>query len=224
MTRHLRLLRTAFLLALCLPLLAGCFGAAAVGVSAGVLMFSDRRNAETYVADEGIEIRVANRIREKYGDTAHINATSFNRAVLLTGEAPSQEAKAEIEKLTASVPNVRAITNEIQVAQPSTFSARSNDTYLTSKVKARFIDYNRFSPNHVKVVSEAGAVYLLGMVTQPEADNAVEIARTTGGVQKVVRVFEIISAEQARQLDNRPAESVGAEKKVEPVGGPDASK
>jgi osmotically-inducible protein OsmY len=197
------------------PLLSGCFGAAVVGVGGGVLVFSDRRTAETYIADEAIEIRALNRINEKYGDKAHVNVTSYNRAILLTGEVPSAAAKEDIEKIAGGVANVKAISNELLVAGPSSFGSRSNDTYLTSKVKARFIDYNKFQPNHVKVVSEAGAVYLLGMVTQKEADDAVEIARTTGGVQKVVRVFEIITAEQARQLDNRPAESTA--KKAEPA-------
>jgi osmotically-inducible protein OsmY len=126
---------------------------------------------------------------------------------LLTGEVPDAAVRAEVEKIVGSVPNVRTITNELQIAGPSSFGGRSNDSYITSKVKARFIDHNRFSANHVKVVTEAGTVYLLGQVTQREADAAVDITRTTGGVQRVVRVFEVISEEKARQLDNRPAES-----------------
>ena len=197
-------LRCAALLALCLPVLAGCFGAAAVGVGTGALVITDRRNTETYVSDQGLELRAGSRITEKHGDKVHVNVTSFNRMLLLTGEAPTAQVKAEIEKLVAGVPNVRAITNELAIAGPSSFGARSNDTYITSKVKARFLDSGKFSPNHVKVVTEAGVVFLLGLVTQAEANDAVEIARTTGGVQKVVRVFEIISPEQAKALDNKP--------------------
>ncbi len=194
------------LLAALAPSLAGCFGAAVVGVSAGALMVADRRISETYLADEGIEIRAANRIGEKFGSNTHVNVTSYNRMVLLTGEAPDAAAKAEVEKAVAGVPNVKAVTNELQVAGSSSLGGRSNDTYITSKVKARFIDYSKFSPHLVKVVTEAGTVYLLGLVTQREADDAVDIARTTSGVQKVVRVFEIIGGEDARRLDQRTPE------------------
>jgi len=187
------------------PGLTGCVPVAAVGVGTGVLVLSDRRPTETYIADEAIETRAANRISEKFGERAHINVASFNRAVLLTGEAPSDAAKAEIERIAAGVPNVRAITNEVLIAGPSSFGARSNDAYITSKVKARFIDASKFSVNHVKVVTEGGTVHLMGIVTQRESDAAVEIARTTGGVQKVVRIFEIVSEAEAMKLDNRPA-------------------
>jgi osmotically-inducible protein OsmY len=200
------------------PTLTGCVPVAAVGVGAGALVFADRRATDTYISDEAIETRTQNRINEKFGDKAHVNATSYNRVVLLTGEAPSDAARAEIEKITAAVPNVRAITNELLVAGPSSFGARSNDAYVTSKVKARFIDANKFAPNHVKVVTEAGTVYLLGLVTQHESDAAVAIARTTGGVQKVVRVFEIISESEAKRLDNVQAQ----DKQAKPAA--DASK
>lgn len=189
-------------LALCTPILAGCFGAAAVGVGAGALMLTDRRNPETYVSDEGMEIRALNRIGEKYGDKVHVNVISYNRMMLLTGEVPTEVIKADVEKIAASVPNVKSISNELAIAGPSSYGGRSNDSYITSKVKARFVDAGKFQPNHVKVVTEAGVVFLLGLVTQAEANAAVEIARTTGGVQKVVRVFEIISPEQARAIDN----------------------
>jgi osmotically-inducible protein OsmY len=197
-------IRNLAVLALSVPLLAGCFGAAAVGVGASALLITDRRNSETYISDESMEVRAANRINEKYGDKVHVNTTSYNRMVLLTGEVPSAEIKADVEKIVSGVPNVKSISNELAIAGPSSFGGRSNDAYITSKVKARFVDANKFSPNHVKVVTEAGVSFLLGLVTQAEANAAVEIARTTGGVQKVVRVFEIISPEQAKALDNKP--------------------
>jgi len=200
-------------LMLCAPILAGCFGAAAVGVGTGALMMTDRRNTETYISDEGIELRAANRIRDAYGDKAHVNVIAYNRMLLLTGEVPTEVIKADVEKLAAGVPNVKSISNELLIAGASSFGSRSNDTYITSKVKARYVDANKFSPNHVKVVTEAGTVFLLGLVTQAEADAAVEITRTTGGVQKVVRVFEIISPEQARVLDNNPPPAQPAPKK-----------
>jgi osmotically-inducible protein OsmY len=196
-TDAVRQLRKLTALALCVPLLAGCVGAAVVGVGAGALMITDRRSSEIYIADEGMEMRASSRISEKYGDKVHVNVTSYNRMVLLTGEVPTTEIKADVEKIAAGVPDVKSISNELAIAGPSSFGGRSNDSYITSKVKARFVDANKFSPNVVKVVTEAGVVFLLGMVTQAEANAAVEIARTTGGVQKVVRVFEIISAENA---------------------------
>ena len=200
--------RGTLLLALTLPILAGCFGVAAVGVGTGALMASDRRNSEIYVADEALELRAGNRISDKFGDKVHVNVTSYNRMLLLTGEAPSEAIKAEIGQIAASVENAKAVSNEIAVAGNSSLASRSNDTYLTSKVKARFVDAQKFAAQHVKVVSEAGVVYLLGLVTQAEADAAADIARTTGGVQKVVRVFEVITPAQALALDGpQPAKN-----------------
>jgi osmotically-inducible protein OsmY len=203
---------TLLVLAAMLPALAGCFGVAVVGAGAGALMLADRRPSDTYITDEAIETRSGNRISEKLGDKAHVNVTSYNRSVLLTGEAIDAATKAEVEKIVSGVPNVKAITNELQIAGASSFGSRSSDAYISSKVKARFIDANRFAANHVKVITEAGVVYLLGMVTRQEADAAVDIARTTAGVQRVVRVFEYIAEEEARQLDN-PAPERSAEKK-----------
>jgi osmotically-inducible protein OsmY len=189
---------------LALPVLAGCFGAVAVGTGAGVLMLADRRNSETYLADEAMEIRASNRIKEKFGDQTHVNVTSYNRTLLLTGEVFSPAVKTEVEKIVSEVPNVKGITNELAIAGVSSFGGRSNDAYVTSKVKARFLDAKKFAPQHVKVVTEAGVVFLLGMVTQAEANAAVELARTTGGVLKVVRVLEVITPEQAKALDAKP--------------------
>jgi osmotically-inducible protein OsmY len=194
-------LRTAVALTALIPVLAGCFGAVAVSAGAGALVLSDRRISETYLTDEGIEIRIGNRVREQFGEKVHVNATSYNRMVLLTGEVPDAATKAEVERIASLAPNVKSISNELALAGASSFGGRSNDTYITSKVKARFVDANKFSANHVKVVTEAGVVFLLGLVTQTEANAAVEIARTTGGVQKVVRVFEIIGADQAKKSD-----------------------
>lgn len=194
--------RTLLLLAALVPALAGCAGVAAVG--AGALVFADRRQAETMMTDEGIEIRAATRINERFGAAAQVNVTSYNRMVLLTGEVPDAAARAAVEQIVADVANVKAITNELQIGTLSTLTNRSNDVYITSKVKARFVDASRFATNNVKVVTENAAVYLLGLVTQREATAAVEIARTTAGVRKVVRVFEIISDAEARRVDPQP--------------------
>lgn len=198
-------LRKLTALALCVPLLAGCVGAAVVGAGAGAMMVLDRRPSETFIADESMEVRATSRINAKYGDKVHVNVTSYNRMLLLTGEAPTAEIKADVEKIAAGVPNVKSISNELAIAGPSNFGGRSNDSYITSKVKARFVDANKFSAHVVKVVTEAGVVFLLGMVTQAEANAAVEIARTTGGVQKVVRVFEIVGPEQVVPSNKTPA-------------------
>lgn len=172
------------------PVLQGCFPMAAVsGVGVGV-MVNDRRTPGTQIDDEGIELRASNRISDRFGDKVHVSVTSFNRSVLLTGEVSNEETKAEIEKLVSGVTNVRGITNDIAVAGSSALSSRANDSYLTSKVKARFVDANYFNPFHVKVVTENSTVYLMGIVTEQEAKLATDIARTTGGVRKVVRLFE----------------------------------
>jgi osmotically-inducible protein OsmY len=186
--RSLSVLALAALLAL-----QGC-AAAVVATGAGVAGVSaaDRRTTGIQVEDESIELKASNRISSKLGDQVHINVTSYNRNVLLTGEAPTEALRAEAEKLTASVENVRAVTNEVAISGISTFGSRSNDTYITSKVKARFVDQGKFSPLDVKVVTENGVVYLMGLVTHAEAEQATEIARTTGGVRKVVKVFEYI--------------------------------
>ena len=175
------------------PLLQGCLPVVAAGAGAGVLVATDRRTSGTYLEDEGIEVKTGGRISDKYKDRVHINITSYNRTVLLTGEVPTAEIKADIEKIAGEVTNVKSVANEVQVAAITSLSARGNDGYITSKVKARFVDANKFSANHVKVVTEAGAVYLLGMVTRQEADDAVEVARTTGGVIKVVKLFEYLA-------------------------------
>ena len=173
-----------------LPALTGCMAVALGGAAAtGFIIGEDRRTLGTITEDQGIEIRSANRIEEKVKD-AHINITSYNRAVLLTGEVPSEAAKTDAERIARAVENVRNVYNELQVAGNASLQSRTNDAVLTSKVKARFVDGRKFSPVHVKVVSENGVVYLLGMVNRQEAADATEVARTTGGVRKVVRVFE----------------------------------
>ncbi len=173
--------------------LQGCFPLIAGGVGAAVLMADDRRTAGIYVEDEAIENKGLLRIENKHSSGTHVNVTSFNRIVLLTGEAPSAEIRADIQRIVGEIPNVRAVQNELVVTPTTTYILRGNDSVLTSKVKARFVDANKFRANHVKVVTENSVVYLLGLVTKQEAETAAEIARTTGGVQRVVRVFEYIN-------------------------------
>ena len=189
----LRALALAALLGLA-PQLQGCLPLVAGGAGATALVLDDRRSVGAQTEDKEIDLRGESRINDRFGDKVHINVTSFNRNLLLTGEAPDAAAKAQIERIVREIPNVRGVINELQVAGVSSYTARGNDSYLTSKVKARFVDNGGFSVNHVKVVTESSVVYLLGLVTRAEAEAAVEIARTTGGVQKVVRVFEYIVA------------------------------
>jgi osmotically-inducible protein OsmY len=172
-------------------LLGGCVAAVVGGAGTAVLMHEDRRTVGTVTEDQGIELKAGQRVGDRFKD-AHVNLTSYSRMVLITGEAPSAAAKAEIEKIVRAVENVRGIFNELTVGPVTALSARANDAFVTSKVKARFVDERKFNAVHVKVVTEASAVYLLGLVKRKEADDAVEIARTTSGVQKVVKLFEYI--------------------------------
>ena len=186
----MRLLIAAFVIAL-VPVLNGCVAAAIGGAAAGgYLVGEDRRTTPVMTDDEAIELRASNRINEKFPG-AHVNSTSYNKLVLLSGEVPNEAAKAEVERVVRGIDGVRGTYNELTVGPPSPLSARANDSYITSKVKARFLDGRRFNPIHVKVTTERGTVYLMGLVKRQEADDATELARTTTGVNRVVRLFEI---------------------------------
>ena len=191
-------------------LLQGCevalLGAA---TASGVVAFEDRRSPGTQVDDEAIELRISSRIAERYGDKVHVNVNAYNRFALLTGEALDQGIRADVEKIALAVPNVRGVSNEIEISPPTAMSSRASDSFITSKVKARLIEERRrVSPVHVKVATEAGVVYLMGVVTQEEGDAAVQVARTTGGVRKVVKIFEYCKPEDevCRPRPARPAE------------------
>jgi osmotically-inducible protein OsmY len=180
------------LLAAMLGALQGCFPVVAVGLGSGALMAADRRTAGTYLEDEGIEDRAINKISINYHDTAHVNVTSYNRHVLLTGEVPNEEAKAGVAKIISDLSNVKVVSNELVVGPNTDISSRSNDTLITTNVKLRFINNKTFQSDHVKVVTENGTVYLMGLLYRKEADAAADIAATTGGVQRVVKVFEYL--------------------------------
>lgn len=187
MTNLRSLLLCASLLA---PLLQGCVELLAVGAGAAVVALEDRRTGGAHLEDRGIDLRAGNRIDDRYGERVHVNVTSYNHYVLLTGEVPDEATRAEVETLVRGVPNVLGVTNDLQIAGKSSTTSRSNDTLITSNVKVRFADANKFNVFYVKVVTEAALVYLLGIVTEQEAADAVEIARTTSGVRKVVKMFE----------------------------------
>ena len=181
--------QTLFLLTGCVPMVLTGVG---VGAGTGALMVEDRRSSGMYIEDERIELKTSRRIGERLGDKVHVNVTSFNRNVLLTGEAPDESTRKEVEKLAMSVENVLNVSNEIIVAPKSSLASRSNDTLITSKVKARFINNRVFQVNHIKVVTENGVVYLLGLVKRNEGETATRIASTTESVTKVVKVFEYL--------------------------------
>jgi osmotically-inducible protein OsmY len=173
-------------LSACVPVVVG-------GAAAGGAVAADRRTSGIYVEDESIELKALKYIETTLGETTHVNVTSYNTNVLLTGEVPDEAAKAKTEAFVKSIEHVRAITNEIVVGPKSSLSSRSNDTYLTSKVKTKFVTENQFPANIVKIVTENSVVYLLGIVNKTEADAAAEIARNTDGVEKVVKVFEYMN-------------------------------
>ena len=172
--------RLAWLLAIVLPL-SGCAPVLIGAGAAGALSMSeDRRSSGAQLDDQSIEWRSSSRIGERFGSKAHVNVTSYNRAVLLTGEVPDERMRTEVDNLVRGVPSVQGTTNELVVSEPTSLGSRTSDSFITSKIKTRFLDAAKFNALHVKVVTEAGVVYLLGVVTPKEADDAVEIARTTG--------------------------------------------
>ena len=183
------LLRAA-LLALALPTLAGCVPAIVVGAAATAMVATDRRSAGVQLDDESVEIKLSTKIGTDYETRVHVNVTSYNGAVLITGEVPDQEALTYIGNLAKGTEKVRTVHNELVVGPNSDLSSRSNDTYITGKVKSRMIEDNKFPPNAVKVVTERGVVYLMGLVSKAEGDAAAEIAATTSGVVRVVKFFQ----------------------------------
>jgi len=180
--------------------LGGCAALVVGGVIAGSAMVAtDRRTANAQLNDEGIEIRANNRLKEKFGERGNFNVTSYNGRVLLTGETASSNDKLTAEQIVSQVENVKSIINELTLAtSTSTLKERSNDTFITSRVKAGLIDAKELPSNAFKVVTERSIVYLMGRVTQSEADRATEIARGVGGVTKVIRSFEFISEEDVK--------------------------
>lgn len=175
------------------------------GAVVGGLVATDRRTSGAQLEDEGIELRAASRIRDNLGDRGHVNVNSYNRRVLLTGEVPSVQDKQLVEQIVSRVDNVQAVINELAVLGNATLTQRSSDSLVTGKVKAGLVDAKDLYANAFKVVTERGTTYLMGRVTQREADRATDITRSTGGVQKVVRVFEYISEDELRNLLPQPA-------------------
>lgn len=182
-------------LSACAPLIVG--GAVMTGVVA-----TDRRTTGTQVEDESIEIKVASAVRKEMGDRIHLNVTSYNRQVLLTGEVRNAADKERAEKLAQSQENVKAVVNDLAVMPVSSLTERSKDTVITGRVKAAFVDAKDLQVGAIKVVTERGIVYLMGRVSPREAKRATDIARGMSGVTKVVRVFEEISEQELQRLSS----------------------
>ena len=182
----------------CVPLVLG--GA----VAGSTLLASDRRTSGTQLEDEGIELRALSRIRGNVGDRVHVNLTSYNRQVLLTGEVLSAQDKQLVEQIASRVENVNSVVNELVIASPSSLADRSSDTLITGRARAMLIDARDLHFNAFKVVTERGTTYLMGRVTQREADRGTAVVRATPGVQKVVRIFETISEEELARVPGKP--------------------
>ncbi len=167
----------------------------AVGAAAGTAtaIATDRRMTDVIVTDERIENSATSQLAKRFGDGPHFNVTSFNKQVLLSGEVPTEQMKTDAEMLVLKIPDVRAVYNELVVGPSSSFANRSNDSYITSEVKARMTASGKFNPLYVKVVTEANTVFLMGLVTRQEGEDAANAARTANGVRRVVRLFEYVT-------------------------------
>ena len=196
-----RLVLSLSLLALTLPALQGCFPLVAGGIAAGALAIDDRRTLATQAEDKTIFAKAETRISERLGNRANVNITSFNRRVLLTGEVADEQTRVEAERIVGGVENVAIVVNELQIAGISSLTARTNDAIITSKVKGNFVDDRDIQANAFKVVTEAGVVYLMGLVTRAEGDRAAAVAARTSGVKQVVKVFDYVP------VAPRPAEA-----------------
>ncbi|MEJ7686727.1 MAG: BON domain-containing protein [Variovorax sp.] len=183
-------------LSACVPLVVG--GAAAVGMG---LVATDRRSSGAQLDDQGIELRAAARVRDIANDQMYVTVTSFNRQVLLTGTVGTDADRRRAEEVVRRVDNVRSVVNELAVGPSSSFQQRSNDTFISGKVKASLLDAKDIFANSFKVVTERGTVYLMGLATRRETDRATDITRGVSGVEKVVRVVEVVSeAELTNQI------------------------
>jgi osmotically-inducible protein OsmY len=177
------------------------------GVIGGAMVASDRRSTGIQVEDEGIEQRSATAIRENFGSKEHINITSYNRQVLITGEVSNDTVRRQVESLIGRVENVRSVVNELAIGPASSTGDRASDALLVAKVKASMVDTEDVFANVYKVVGERGTVYLMGRVTQREAKRATDVVRGVSGVKRVVRVFEYITEDELRAMQPKRSDS-----------------
>ncbi len=199
---------------LLVSVLGACAPLMIAGVAGTAMVASDRRTSGAQLEDESIELRAQARIRDNLGERVHVSVTSFNRQVLLTGEVTAEKDRQAVLQLVERIENVKAVVNELAVMPLSNLSERSNDLLIVAKVKASFIDSRDLFASAFKVVTERGTVYLMGRVTQREANSATHLTRNVGGVNKVVRLFEIITEDELRNLLPPPAPSSDTAKPV----------
>jgi len=190
---HLRTTGAVLVLATCMT---ACAPFLVAGVAGSALVATDRRTSGTQLEDETIELRASAKVRDTFGEKVHVNVTSYNRQVLLTGEVPSDRERQAVAAIVEKVENVKSVANELSAMPNASLGSRSNDLVVTGKIKATLIDSRDLFANAFKVVTERNTVYLMGRVTQREADSATALIRNVGGVNKVVRMFEIISEEE----------------------------
>lgn len=183
--------------------LPGCFPVVATGMVAGAMSISDRRTTGAQAEDQAIELKAASRLRDRFGSDKAISTSvvSFNRTALITGFAPDAATKLEIGELVAKVENVRQVVNEIQLSRPAGTVSYTQDVYLTTRVKLTLLDRRTINANAIKVVTESSTVYLMGLVTEKEANEAASLTSRVPGVRRVVRAFEIITEDQRRAID-----------------------
>lgn len=173
-------------------ILHGCAAAVVAGGATGATVAHDTRTTGTLIEDQAIELKANQAFfkDEEINENAHLNVTSYNMIVLVTGEAPTEALRERIINIVRDIPKVTQVYNEITIAAPSSFVSRSSDSLITSKVKTKLLTLDNFDGTRVKVVTEKGVVYLMGLLTRAEADRATEVTRQTGGVQKVVKLFQ----------------------------------
>ena len=206
---HLRTTGAVLVLTTCMT---ACAPFLVAGVAGSALVATDRRTSGTQLEDETIELRASAKVRDTFGEKVHVNVTSYNRQVLLTGEVPSERERQAVSAIVEKVENVKSVANELSAMPNASLGSRSNDLVVTGKIKATLIDSRDLFANAFKVVTERNTVYLMGRVTQREADSATALIRNVGGVNKVVRMFEIISEEELRRQLPAPAEKADADK------------
>lgn len=203
MNKWTRMARPLAALALCgaaITSLQGCVEMAVGTAVVGTLAATDRRTFGAQTEDKTIVFKGETRVANLVGDAGHVNVNSFNRRVLLTGEVRDDAMKAAVEREVANIEGVQSIVNDLEIAGVSSLTSRSNDSLITGKVKASFVDAKDLYANSIKVVTENGSVYLMGRVTQREGQRATDVARGVSGVRKVVKVFEYISEDDLRQM------------------------
>ena len=209
--KHLsfRAIGSVLLLSVCVS---ACAPMMLAGFAGSALVVTDRRTSGTQLEDETIELRASARVRDNFGEKINVTVTSYNRQVLLTGEVPTERDKQLVTGMVEKVENVKTVVNELAVMQPPTLSSRSNDLVITGKIKASLVDSRDLFANAFKVVTERNTVYVMGRVTQREANSATNVIRNVGGVNKVVRLFEIISEEELSNMLPPPADKPAADK------------